>query len=62
MDKEEIKRRLNKRIDEDDQLASDVGEAISTGNDSWLSDLIFQVIGIVVAIGSAIWNWLTGNF
>lgn len=55
MTKDEIKRRLFKRIDEDDEFASEVEMALEQENDRWLRDLIVLVIGYVI---DAVFDWL----
>jgi len=47
MDKEEIKRRLAERIDEDDEFASSVQEALEAKDKHWLSTLLEQALGFL---------------
>jgi hypothetical protein len=59
MNKEEIKRRLNRRIDQDDTFASNISNALDANDESWLEELIAEVIGIVIQVVlSEILNWL----
>ncbi|MBE9007118.1 hypothetical protein IQ259_19110 [Fortiea sp. LEGE XX443] len=58
MDKNEIKRRIAQRIDADDRFAGQVKTALDANDTAWLIQLIYEVIGIVIQIGSDIWNWL----
>jgi hypothetical protein len=62
MDKNEIKRRVFRRIDEDDQFAGNVEAALDAGDDAWLLALIIDVVGVIIEIGSSIWNWLRQQF
>jgi hypothetical protein len=61
MDKETIKRRINSKIDEDDEFADNLGQALEAGNNAWILDLIYAVIGVFIEIGSSIWNWIIGK-
>ncbi len=61
LDKATIKRRINTKIDEDDKFAEDLGQALETGNNAWILELIYVVLGIFIEIGSSIWNWITGK-
>ena len=61
MDKERIKQRMCQRIDQDDIYAADVQQALDTEDDAWLMALI-AMIGIIIEIGSAIWNWIKSGF
>ncbi|MCC5627325.1 hypothetical protein LC613_03760 [Nostoc sphaeroides CHAB 2801] len=54
----DIKSRIAQRIDADDNFASQLEQALDTNDTSWLAQLIYEVIGIVIQIGSDIWNWL----
>jgi hypothetical protein len=62
MDKEEIKRRFNRRIDEDDKFAGNVKTALDTEDTVWLLRLIREVIGVIIEIVGPIWEWITGLF
>jgi hypothetical protein len=62
MDKNDIKRRVFRRIDEDDQFADNVEAALDAGDDAWLLALIIDVVGAIIEIGSSIWNWLRQQF
>jgi hypothetical protein len=44
VDKEEIKRRINRRIDNDDQYAANISAALDAGDEAWLLILIREVI------------------
>lgn len=57
-----MKRRVNKRIDDDDKFAANVGIALDTQDDAWLARLIGEVIGVIIVVGSAIWDWITELF
>ncbi|MBD2297050.1 hypothetical protein [Nostoc sp. FACHB-190] len=58
MDKEELKRKINTRIDTDNGFAENLRDALDANDTAWLIKLIYEVIGIVIQIGSDIWNWL----
>jgi hypothetical protein len=62
MDKDEIKRRINRRIEEDDDFAAEVEAALDAEDDAWLFSLILEVIGVIIEIGSSIWNWVKRQF
>ncbi len=47
MTKQEMKARINSRIDEDDEYAQNVGAALEANDESWLESLVRQVIGVV---------------
>jgi hypothetical protein len=62
VNKEEIKRRLNRRIDEDDNYAKQVQKALETQNDYLLALLINEVVDFVIEVGTAIWDWIRRQF
>ncbi len=63
MDKDEIKRRLNKRIDEDNAFANQMSQALDAKNNDWLLRLIQKVICVIFdEISSDILNWLSNKF
>lgn len=62
MDKDEIKRRINQRIDVDDTYATNLQAALDANDEAWLLALIVEVIGIVIEIGTSIWNWIKRQF
>jgi hypothetical protein len=47
VDREELKRKLNARIDADERFAQQTAQAIETNNTSWLDKLILTVVGAV---------------
>ena len=55
MNKEELKRRINRRIDEDEEYAEDFEMALDMANEAWLLELIADVIGYLI---EATWSWL----
>ncbi|NEO83551.1 MAG: hypothetical protein F6J87_04715 [Spirulina sp. SIO3F2] len=62
MNKEDIKRRVLDRIDRDDSYAAQVQNALDMEDDIFLMELILDVIGIVIDIGTSVWNWLKQTF
>lgn len=62
VDKEEIKRRIIRRIDNDDQYAANISKALNAGDEAWLLTLIIEVIGVIIEIGSSIFNWIKRQF
>lgn len=61
MDKETIKSRINNRIDQDNEFADNLGQALEAEDNAWILQLIYSVIGIFIEIGSSIWNWIIGK-
>ncbi|NJL88451.1 MAG: hypothetical protein HC916_00615 [Coleofasciculaceae cyanobacterium SM2_1_6] len=61
-DKEEILRRVTRRIEQDDEFAANVGAALDAEDDAWLFSLILDVIGVIIEIGSSIWDWVKRQF
>lgn len=59
MNKEELKRRINRRIDEDEEYAEDFEMALDMANEAWLLELIADVIGYLI---EATWSWLQSLF
>ena len=62
MDKDEIKRRINRRIDADDRFAENVKSALDVEDEAWLLSLIAEVIGFIIDVGSSIWEWVVDQF
>ena len=62
MDKDEIKRRINARIDLDGNFADQVGSALEAGAWEIIAQLIADAIGFVIEIASDIWEWLKRQF
>lgn len=60
--KEEIKRRLCQRLDEDEEFLGKIGEAVNKQDDEFLLLLIKEVIGQVIEISSSIWKWFKRLF
>ena len=60
--KEEIKRRLCERLDEDEEFLGKIGEAVNKQDDEFLLLLIKEVIGQVIEISSSIWKWFKRLF
>jgi hypothetical protein len=58
MDTNEIKRRINQRIDTDSKFAGQMKTALDANDSAWLIQLIRDVIGIAIQVGSDIWYWL----
>jgi hypothetical protein len=44
------------------QVVIDASETTVAQNNDWLAKLIADVIGVVVRIGSALWDWITQQF
>lgn len=61
-DKEELKRRINERIDKDDSFSEQAEKAIKAGAFEALLELIARVLGFVIRRGTQIWDWLQRLF
>jgi hypothetical protein len=48
MDKDELTRRLRRRMEQDDDFAENIEEALDTEDDSWLYELVRSVIGTAI--------------
>jgi len=62
MDKEQLKRRIADRIDADDLFASQVDGALAANDMYWLAQLISDVVGFVIQVGSEVWGWVSSQF
>lgn len=55
MTEEEIIRRVTEKLKTDKSFSKQIGEALEAQDDSWLMQLL-RGIGIIIQIGTAIWN------
>jgi len=62
MNKHEVLRRIERKMDEDDNFARDIANAVEAENDYWLMELIGNIIGVVIEIASDIWDWISDFF
>jgi hypothetical protein len=62
MDKNEIMRRIRERVDQDDDFAGQLGEALEAGVWEIVFDLISQAVGYIVEKASELWDWLKRNW
>jgi len=58
INKGEIKRRVNHRMDEDFGYKIQVNLAFHLKNEVWMSELVSEVVGFIIEIGSEILKWL----
>jgi hypothetical protein len=61
MTEEEIIRRVTNKIKTDKGFANNIAEALETQDDNWLMGLL-RTIGIIIQIGTAIWNSIVNWF
>lgn len=55
MTEEEIIRRVTEKLKTDKSFSTQIGEALKAQDDNWLMQLL-RGIGIIIQIGTAIWN------
>ena len=62
MDNDEIKRKINERIDQDSDFAKKLGESVERGFWQVVADMLARAFGWVMSRAEQIAQWLIDNW